>query len=188
MTDDYVIWTIGHGSRPLEEFLALLEGAGIACLVDVRAYPASRRYPHFARVPLEKSLAQAGVRYVWEGKALGGRRAPVADSPHVALTDPQFRAYADHMMTAAFRQGLSRLETSGREARTAIMCAERLPSECHRSLISDALVARGVAVSHIVRAGGAEPHALSAGARRTEDGIVYDAGAQLTLDAELRDT
>ena len=119
---------------------------------------------------------------------LGGRRAHVADSPHVALTDPQFRAYADHMMTAAFRHGLARLETSGREARTAIMCAERLPSECHRSLISDALVARGVAVGHIVRAGGAEPHALSAGARRTEDGIVYDVGAQLTLDAELRDT
>src|SRR5688500_9370153 len=154
--EEHVVWTIGHGSRPLEEFLALLEGAGIACLVDVRAYPVSRRHPHFARLSLEKSLTRAGVRYVWEGKALGGRRRPVARSPHVALNDPQFRAYADHMMTTAFRQGLARLETSGREARTAIMCAERLPSECHRSLISDALVARGVAVGHIVRAGGAE--------------------------------
>ena len=188
MTDKYAIWTIGHGSRPLEELLALLEGAGIACLVDVRAYPASRRHPHFARAPLEKSLAQGGVRYVWEGKALGGRRTAVAHSPHIALKDPHFRAYADHMMTAAFREGLARLVTTGRGARTAIMCAERLPSECHRSFISDALVAHGAAVTHIVSAGVTEPHALSAGARRTEDGIVYDVGAQLTLDAELRDT
>jgi uncharacterized protein (DUF488 family) len=181
MTEAITLWTIGHSSRSLEEFLALLAEAEIRCLVDVRAYPASRRHPHFARASLEKSLAQAGVRYVWEGRALGGRRTPVADSPHVALKDLQFRAYADHMMTAVFREGLARLVTSGRDARTAIMCAERLPSECHRSLVSDALVARGVAVSHIVHAGGAEPHALSAGARRTQDGIVYDAGAQLPL-------
>jgi uncharacterized protein (DUF488 family) len=188
MTQAIALWTIGHGNRSIEAFLALLDEAKIQRLVDVRAYPVSRRYPHFARAMLEKSLAEAGVRYVWEGKALGGRRAPAGVSPHAALTNPQFRAYADHMMTAPFREALERLVQAGREERTAFMCAERLPSECHRALISDALVARGLAVRHIVTTGGSQSHALNARARRTEEGIVYDAGAQLTLDAELRDT
>ena len=169
-------------SRSIEEFLALLHETGIRRLVDVRAYPVSRRYPHFGRAALEKSLGEAGVRYVWEGKALGGRRAPAGGSPHVALANPQFRAYADHMMTEVFREALERLVQAGREERTAFMCAERLPSECHRSLIADALAARGLAVAHIVTAGGVQPHALSARARRTDHGIVYDAGAQLPLE------
>jgi len=188
MTEAIALWTIGHGSRSIEEFLALLGETKMERLVDVRAYPASRRYPHFGRAALEKSLAAAGVRYLWEGKALGGRRAPAGHSPHVALGNPQFRAYADHMMTEAFRDALERLVRVAREERTAFMCAERLPSECHRSLISDALVARGLAVGHIVATGGSQPHALNPRARRTDEGIVYDAGAQLTLDAELRDT
>jgi uncharacterized protein (DUF488 family) len=181
MTEAIGLWTIGHGNRSIEELLALLDEAKIQRLVDVRAYPVSRRYPHFARAALEKSLAEAGVRYVWEGKALGGRRAPAGSSPHVALRNPQFRAYADHMMTAAFREALERLMQAGREERTAFMCAERLPSECHRALISDVLVARGVAVAHIVTTGGSQPHALSARARPTDEGIVYDAGVQLPL-------
>jgi uncharacterized protein (DUF488 family) len=181
MTDATTLWTIGHGSRPIVEFLALIGEAEIRCLVDVRAYPVSRRYPQFARPALEISLAQAGVRYLWEGRALGGRRSPAADSPHLALKDSPFRAYADHMMTAAFRDGLERLVESARGERTAFMCAERLPSECHRSLISDVLTARGIAVRHIVGAGGAGPHALHPGARRNGGSIVYDIGAQLPL-------
>src|SRR5215471_2457273 len=135
MTEAITLWTIGHGNRSIEAFLALLRDAGIRCLVDVRAYPASRRHPHFARTALEQSLAHAGVRYVWEGKALGGRRTPAATSAHLALDDPQFRAYADHMMTLAFREALERLIRCGCAERTAFMCAERLPSECHRSFI-----------------------------------------------------
>jgi uncharacterized protein (DUF488 family) len=177
------VWTIGHGSRALEEFLALLRESAVARLVDVRAYPASRRHPHFARGPLEKSLAQAGVHYAWEGKALGGRRLAAGASPHVALTHPQFRAYADHMMTAAFEEGLERVVRMAQEERTAIMCAERAPAECHRSLISDALVAQGIAVVHIVAVGSLQSHALNPLARRVGSGLVYDAGTQLLLES-----
>src|SRR5262245_52505027 len=133
------IWTVGHGNRPLEELVALLEQAGVVCLVDVRAYPASRRHPQFERNALERSLAAAGIRYVWEGKGLGGRRRPTAESPHVALRVPAFRAYADHMMTREFHDAIDRLTVIADVHPAAIMCAERLPWQCHRFLISDYL-------------------------------------------------
>lgn len=177
-----MIYTIGHGNRAIEEFIALLREVGIECLVDVRAYPASRRHPQFAGEALERSLAEAGIRYIWEGKALGGRRKLVKDSPHVALKNPGFRAYADHMMSAEFREGLARLIGLGRERRSAVMCAERLPWECHRNLIADRLVAGGAAVMHLGIAADARPHRLSPEAR-VEDGVViYDAGAQRRLE------
>jgi uncharacterized protein (DUF488 family) len=176
-----MIFTIGHGNRSIEEFLALLKEAGIECLVDVRAYPASRRHPQFARETLERSLGEAGIRYVWEGKALGGRRRLAKDTLHIALRSPAFRAYAGHMTTAEFREGLERLIDLARGLRTAVMCAERLPWECHRHLVSDSLAARGVAVEHIVTAGGTRPHSLSALARREGDVLIYDAGEQLGL-------
>jgi uncharacterized protein (DUF488 family) len=176
-----VIWTIGHGNRPIDEFVALLKTAGIECLLDVRAYPASRRHPQFAREALEKSLADAGVRYLWEGKALGGRRRPASGSPHVALRNDGFRAYADHMMTAEFRFALDRLVELACSTRAAIMCAERLPWQCHRNLVSDNLVARGVPVTHVIAPGVNRAHALSKLARKGREGLIYDAGEQLGL-------
>ena len=144
------IHTIGHGNRPLEEFMARLREAGIGRLVDVRAFPGSRRHPHFARQALEKALPQAGMEYLWEGSALGGRRRPAPDSANTALRNASFRAYADHMMGAEYQAALARLIAHSNERGTAIMCAERLPWHCHRHLISDSLVARGVTVLHIV--------------------------------------
>jgi uncharacterized protein (DUF488 family) len=176
-----VIFTIGHGNRAIGEFLERLAASGIACVVDVRAYPASRRHPQFAREALARALAQAGIRYVWEGSALGGRRRFCKDSPHVALKSPGFRAYADHMTSAEFRQGLERLMELARQARTAVLCAERLPWQCHRSLLADSLLARGIAVEHIVDAGAPHPHALSAFARWDGERLIYDAGQQLEL-------
>jgi len=176
-----VIYTIGHGNRPLEEFIGLLREAGIECLVDVRAYPASRRHPQFAREALERSLGEAGIRYLWEGKDLGGRRKLAKDSPHVALKNPGFRAYAAHMATDEFRQGVERLVEIGRSTRVCVMCAERLPWECHRNLISDSLVARGIPVTHVMAPGKAQPHVLSKLARRERDTLIYDAGEQLGL-------
>ena len=178
------IHTIGHGNRSGEEFIALLAEAGIECLVDVRAYPASRRHPQFAREALERSLAGAGVRYVWEGRELGGRRKSSRDSPHIALRSPGFRAYADHMATREFHEGMTRLTELGRSARTAIMCAERLPWECHRFLISDFLVARGDPVVHLVNSGMAQEHALSPAVRLEDGGLIYDARKQLALGLE----
>lgn len=175
------IHTVGHGNRGGAEFLALLGDARIEVLVDVRAYPGSRRHPQFAREALERSLAEAGIRYLWEGKALGGRRRPVQDSPHVALRNGGFRAYADHMMSEAFRQGLDHVLAIAGEARTAIMCAERLPWQCHRFLVSDALVTRGVAVTHLIAPGQMLTHALS-GLARVQDGVlIYDTRMQEEL-------
>ena len=176
------IFTIGHGNRALEEFIALLKKAGIECLVDVRAYPASRRHPQFDRKALERSLLDSGVRYIWEGRALGGRRKPVKNSTHTALRNESFRAYADHMTTGEFRQALDRLIALGAEQRTAIMCAERLPWQCHRHLISDNLVARDIPVAHLIAPGKSQTHELSKLARNDLGGLVYDGGEQPALD------
>jgi uncharacterized protein (DUF488 family) len=173
-----VIWTIGHGNRSIDEFLVLLKDAGIECLVDVRAYPASRRHPQFARESLDQSLADAGVRYVWEGKALGGRRKLEKNSPHVALNNPGFRAYAGHLTTEEFRQALDTLVETGRGRRTAIMCAERLPWECHRSLIADYLVARGENVVHLISTGADKLHRLNPLVNLRDGTLVYDGEAQ----------
>ena len=175
-------FTAGHGNRSIDEFVALLKEAAIECLVDVRAYPASRRYPHFARAALERSLSEAGIRYEWEGKALGGRRRPAADSPHVTLRSPAFRAYADHMATAKFHGGIERIEAAARSARLAIMCAERLPWECHRFLISDYLVSQGATVVHLVNAGATREHRLNPVARLEGGRLVYDGKTQGDLE------
>jgi uncharacterized protein (DUF488 family) len=175
------VCTVGHGNRAIGDLLALLGDAGIECLVDVRAYPASRRHPQFSREALERSLPAAGIRYAWEGKSLGGRRKAVADSRHIALRNPSFRAYADHMETEEFRDGLARLIELAGVSRTAIMCAERLPWECHRNLIADSLAARDVRVLHLMDRGENREHALNPAARREGERLVYDAGEQLPL-------
>ena len=176
-----MIHTVGHGNRSIEEFIGVLREAGIECVVDVRAYPSSRRHPQFGRVSLERSLAEASIQYVWEGDALGGRRKLAAHSPHVALKNAGFRAYAGYMETQAFREGLSRVIELSRERRIAILCAERLPWQCHRNLIADSLVAGGSRVLHLVNAGQISEHDLSPLARRDGERLIYDVGGQLAL-------
>jgi len=180
-TEPVTVYTIGHGSRPVSEFIGLLEDAGIACLVDVRAYPASRRHPHFGREVLQNSLALAGIHYAWEGRALGGRRRGVHASRHTGLKSESFRAYVDHMMTNVFREGLKRVVDLGWHTRVAILCAERLPWQCHRNLIADSLVARGHAVSHLISTNQVLVHNLNELARRDGDDLIYNAGGQLGL-------
>jgi uncharacterized protein (DUF488 family) len=175
------VYTIGHGNRPMDEFTGMLAEAGIQCLVDVRAFPASRRHPHFARAALEEALPKAGIRYVWEGGALGGRRRVGKDSPHIALRNPSFRAYADHMATDEFREGIERLRALARSASAAVVCAERLPWQCHRYLISDYLVAGGDTVTHLVNPGSQQVHRLNAIARLREDRLMYDGETQAPL-------
>jgi uncharacterized protein (DUF488 family) len=176
------IFTVGHGSRARDEFLALLQSAAIRCLVDVRAFPGSRRHPQFGREALQASLRQAGIEYVWEGEALGGRRRPREGSPHVALRNASFRAYADHMQTDVFRAGARRLlERAARET-VAIMCAERLPWQCHRYMISDYLVVAGAEVRHLIDAAAPRSHSVRAEARVSAGDLVYDCGTQSELD------
>jgi uncharacterized protein (DUF488 family) len=182
MNEAPTIYTIGHGNRPLEELESLLAENGIGCLVDVRAFPGSRRHPHFGRGELEQSLPAEGIRYVWEGKALGGRRRPRADSPHVAMRNDSFRAYADHMQSEEFHAGVERLLELARDIRPAIMCAERLPWQCHRYMISDYLVAHGIEVMHVIDASPPRAHKLRTEARLSGDDLIYDVGTQPGLD------
>jgi uncharacterized protein (DUF488 family) len=129
------------------------------------------------------SLPGVGIAYVWEGKSLGGRRRPRVDSPHVAMRNASFRAYADHMETSEFLTELARLLELARARPTAVMCAEAVPWRCHRQLIADALVARGIEVRHLSGRGVAsEPHRLTSFARLAGERVVYDRG-QLELDA-----
>jgi uncharacterized protein (DUF488 family) len=178
------IYTIGHGNRSEEEFTDLLQHWAITCLVDVRAYPGSRRHPQFGRAALEQSLPATGVGYLWEGKALGGRRRPRPDSPHRALRNDSFRAYADHMGSDDFRAGIARLLGQSSEGRVAIMCAERLPWQCHRFMISDYLVAQQVAVVHIIDASTPRAHVLRQEARVSEGRLIYDAQTQSSLELD----
>jgi len=153
----------------------LLAEHGVKRLVDVRRYPASRRHPQFSREALAASLAGAGIEYVHEPD-LGGRRAARPGSQHTAWRVEAFRGYADHMESPEFAAALERLMQRAREMPTAILCAEAVPWRCHRRLISDALVARGVQILHILGPGRAEPHELDPNARVLPGGRLLYAG------------
>jgi len=175
------IHTIGHGNRPVDELIAMLKARAIGCLVDVRVWPASRRHPQFERAALSHSLAGAGIRYEWEGRALGGRRETTGDDRHPALKHPAFRAYAAHMAGGEFRSGVERVLALARAAPTAILCAERLPADCHRALIADWAVAHGAQVTHLLDAGATEEHRLHPAARLRDGKLYYDGDTQREL-------
>jgi uncharacterized protein (DUF488 family) len=169
------VFTIGHSTRPADEFVALLEEHAIRQLADVRRFPGSKRHPQFGREALAERLAQEGIGYHHLG-ALGGRRDARPDSPNRGWRNASFRAYADYMATDDFRAALDRLIALADEAPTAVMCAEAVPWRCHRNLIADALVARGHDVLHIVARGEARPHTLHPLARVRDSGdLVYPA-------------
>jgi uncharacterized protein (DUF488 family) len=153
------VFTIGHSTRTAAEFIDLLQESGVELLVDVRRFPASRRYPHFNKDELAVALRTAGIGYLHE-EVLGGRRTPTKESRNTALRNAQFRGYADHMDTAEYRRALAEIVQRAEQAAQAVMCAEAVPWRCHRNLLADALVARGVEVRHIVQAGKTNAHKL----------------------------
>jgi uncharacterized protein (DUF488 family) len=166
-----ILRTVGHGTLDAADFLALVRGAGIATIADVRRYPGSRRYPHFARDAMAAWLPEGGVAYRWM-PALGGRRRPDAASPHVALRNAQFRAYADHMETPEFTSALAELLTI---PDVAVMCSESLWWRCHRRLIADHVtLVEGGAVEHLFHDGRLAPHPPTPGARREGARVLYD--------------
>lgn len=176
------IWTIGHSTRSIEELLAALAANSIQVLVDVRRFPASRRNPQFERNALEKSLRDAGIGYVWMGELLGGRRNTTKASRNVALRSKAFRGYADYMLTPAFRQGVDALRALAAERRVAIMCAELLWWNCHRSMISDFLVGVfGDEVVHIRDASHSDVHKLKKVATVHGQELIYDRNATKEL-------
>ncbi len=171
------VFTIGHSTRPLEEFLALLRAHGITQLADVRTVPKSRRHPHFAGDALARSLAAAGIAYR-HFAGLGGLRKPRRDSRNAGWRNDSFRGYADYMATDEFERALGELIEWSGGGPTAIMCAEAVWWRCHRQLVADALVARGVDVRHITSAAPAQAHQLTAFAR-------VDAAGRLTYPGLL---
>lgn len=178
------LFTIGHSTRSLDAFLALLGENGIRALIDVRRFPASRRYPQYNGGSLANALEAAGIRYRHE-VGLGGRRAVLPESPNAAWRNASFRAYADHMDTAEFRTALDRVITGARQEPTVVMCAEAVPWRCHRNLIADAATALSFAVTHILGPGQTQEHVLHEAARVRSDGTLeYPAQrAQLELDS-----
>jgi len=166
------IWTIGHSTRPIEDFIALLTAHGIALLADVRTVPRSRHNPQFNRETLPQSLEAAGIGYR-HAPALGGLRRSRPDSINTGWKNASFRGYADYMQTEAFWQALEELMASAREQPTAIVCAEAVPWRCHRSLIADALTTRGWTVGHILSAAPAHTHQMTPFARSAGDRLIY---------------
>lgn len=169
------VLTVGHGARGREEFLGLLEGAGVERLVDVRTAPGSRKHPHFGKDVLEAALEDRGIAYAWR-RDMGGWRKPRPDSRHTALRSDGFRGYADHMETEEFRAAFRWLVQTSSDIRTAVMCAESLWWRCHRSMLADALVAGGCEVCHLMPDGDLAPHRLRPFVRVEDGRPVYDRG------------
>jgi uncharacterized protein (DUF488 family) len=168
-----VLYTIGHSTRPLEGLIASLRAHEIKTLVDIRAFPMSRRLPQFNRDSLEQTLPAAGISYV-SMKALGGyRKTILEDSPNIALRNQSFRNYADYTLTPEFERAMAELIALADVSRTAYMCAERLYFRCHRLLVSDWLVAHGHEVLHIDAEGPVKPHTLMAEARMVDGRLIY---------------
>jgi uncharacterized protein (DUF488 family) len=167
------LFTIGHSTRTLDELIAALQAHKIEMLVDIRAYPMSRRLPYFNRANLEKALPEAGIQYVWM-KDLGGmRKKSLEDSPNIALRNASFRNYADYMLTPQFESAIAELIKLAEHSRTAYMCAERVYFKCHRMLVSDWLVAHGHEVLHIDDEKPPKPHKLMPEARLVDEKLIY---------------
>jgi uncharacterized protein (DUF488 family) len=177
------VWTIGHSTRPLDDFLALLAAYDIEAVADVRRYAGSRRLPHFGHDALGAALGLDGVDYVWLPE-LGGRRRPLPDSPNTAWRSAQFRGYADYMATAPFAEGLITLTNLALGLRTAIMCAEAVWWRCHRGLIADVLRWLGFEVHHILTRTSSSSHPYTKAARLVSGQLTYTearVGSQRTL-------
>jgi uncharacterized protein (DUF488 family) len=161
--DRPLLLTIGHSNRALPAFLEMLAAHDVARIADVRSAPYSRRHPQFNREALARALAAAGRAYA-HMPDLGGMREPGADSRNLGIEPGGFRAYADHMESDAFVRACAALLKQARGSRIALMCAEADPANCHRSLLADALQARGASVVHLLDAAATRPHVLHPGA------------------------
>jgi uncharacterized protein (DUF488 family) len=168
---------LGHSTHPIDEFIRILDAHGIRQLVDIRTIPRSRHNPQFNRENLAGSLKAAGIVY-WHMPGLGGLRKPNRDSINTGWRNASFRGFADYMQTPEFHENLQELIELAPEAPTAIMCAEAVPWRCHRSLIADALVARGIKVREIMNAIKVQPHALTLFAKVDGTEVIYPGGEE----------
>ncbi len=173
-----MIYTVGHSTRPSEVFVGLLTAHGIQALVDVRTIPRSRHNPQYNGDALAATLAEHHIAYV-HAPALGGLRKPRPDSINLGWRNTSFRGYADYMQTPAFQSAIDALIARSEVERTAIMCAEAVPWRCHRSLVADALTARGIEAAEIVSETKATPHKLTSFAKVDQWEVTYPATGAL---------
>jgi uncharacterized protein (DUF488 family) len=166
------VFTVGHSTHPIEDFVAILRAHGVEHVIDVRRFPMSRRNPQFNKDALAKALVSARVGYEHLPE-LGGLRPARKDSANTGWRNVSFRGFADYMQTSEFDRALGRLIESAGSGRVAIMCAEAVPWRCHRSLIADALVARGIAVEEILNATRAQAHQLTPFAKVDGSRVTY---------------
>jgi uncharacterized protein (DUF488 family) len=166
------IWTIGHSTHSASEFVTMLESFHIQLLADIRRFPGSKRYPHFNKEELEKTLSKQAIAYK-HLEDLGGRRKANADSKNTAWRHPAFRGYADYMESNEFKKAIVELEEMALKQRTAIMCSEAVWWSCHRSLVSDYLKVKGWKVIHIMGTGKSTEHPFTSAARVVDGELSY---------------
>jgi len=169
------IWTIGHSTRTIDEFVAMLQSFNITLVADIRHFPGSRKYPHFNKEELHRSLLQHNIQYV-HIENLGGRRKLHKDSLNTAWRHPAFRAYADYMETENFKEGITMLQDIAQQENTAFMCSEAVWWRCHRSMVADYLKANGWTVMHIMAVAKAEEHLYTAPAKIIGGQLTYQPG------------
>jgi len=177
---DFRVFTIGHSTRPIEQFIEILQAHGVNQVIDIRTIPKSRYNPQFNSDALAAALHGASIRYV-HLKELGGLRHARKDSVNLGWRNASFRGFADYMQTPEFAAALDRAIDLARTRPSALMCAEAVPWRCHRSLVADALLVRGIRVEHITSAAAAKPHALTPFARVRGPKITYPAESLLPL-------
>lgn len=180
-----VVLAVGHSTRPVEELVALLHQQGVRTVADIRTIPRSRHNPQFEAAALARALAAANIRYAHLPR-LGGLRRPRPESPNTAWRNASFRGYADHMLTPEFAEGLDELKALAQEGPVALMCAEAVPWRCHRSLVADALWARGVVVGHLTGPGSARPHRVTPFAHVSGRRVTYPGALERPRHAEGR--
>ena len=167
-----IVWTIGHSTRSMEEFLELLRGAGVEQLIDIRTFPGSRRFPHFNKESLSETLPAHSIDYM-HMPGLGGRRKPDKNSVNIVWRHPSFRGYADYMQTQEFKEQIAILEQRAATKRTVYMCSEAPWWKCHRSLVSDFLKVKGWRVLHIMDRGKITEHPFTSPAREVQGELFY---------------
>jgi uncharacterized protein (DUF488 family) len=166
------IWTIGHSTRSIEEFLAILKSFKIEVLIDIRSYPGSRRYPHFNQEALAKSLDENGLVYI-HMLALGGRRKPVENSVNTSWRHASFRGYADHMQSQEFVDAINDVQKIASKKQVVYMCSEAMWWKCHRSLVSDYLKVKGWNVQHIMDVKKSTEHPYTSPAKPVQGELFY---------------
>lgn len=168
----HTVWTLGHSTRTLDQFMELLTIYDVEAIADVRRFPGSRKYPHFGQDALARTLREQGFVYEWF-ESLGGRRRPRADSPNTVWRNTSFRGYADYMQTPPFEEAIQLLVEHATHARTALMCAEAVWWRCHRSMIADRLCVEGIRVVHILDEQHCTVHPMTAPAQITAGRLTY---------------